>query len=85
MCNAIGTSPPECIAEPEGYDWPKPTVEVNAVYYRDFKALQMQIKRHMKVEHENGEQKVHGWRNEVKINLESDAYLDNFNGTMTEF
>lgn len=51
MCNSSGKGPPEGVMEPERNDGFKPTVEVNAVHYREVEDQQTQIERHIEVEH----------------------------------
>lgn len=61
MCIGLDTARPKCILELDRKDGLKPTVEVNSVHYKNLKDWQMQIKRHMNVEHEDGEQKGAEW------------------------
>lgn len=82
MSIAFGTGPPECVLEPEQNDGLKQTVKEITVNQKEAEDRKRQIEHHMKVEHEDAEQKVHNLRQETEIQPKFEAYRFRFIGMM---
>lgn len=57
----------ECNVEPEQNDGLNPTSEAGAVHYNTWEDLQVQMERHIRLENEEAEWKVHEGKVEVEI------------------
>lgn len=85
ICIALGTGPLKFMAEPDRNEGLKPTVEVNAVHYKELEECQTPIDCHMEAGDEHTEQKANDCRCEVKIDPKLDAFRVKFIGMTTEF
>lgn len=61
MCNAIDTSQTEQLVDPKQDGESEPRADLNVLPQREEEDGQMQIKRHIKLEIEHAERKLHNF------------------------